>query len=379
MGYNPIIVAGCDSFKGCSLCKELKPLISFHRNAANPSGYSSQCIVCYGAGEKKRIYGLDTTALNLQLKQQNNKCAICDGLFTKKNPPKIDHCHISGKNRKLLCDGCNVGLGRFKENPKALRKAADYLEEYMSFITTKIVWNRNGDVVEQEGFLYEGPVEKCCGASSQQNAIEASQANYYNVLTQQAQQEFGQASTVFNDIYAAMSPIVAAGPDQQGFSQPELQNLNSTAIQGTGQAYSGAAESVRQQEAAQGGSNFVPSGATMQENEIVAGQAAAQEGSELNQIQAANYATGRQNYFTAAGDLAASTGTYNPATGAAGAANQGGSDAATTANQIAQENNSWMQAVSGALGGVTGSVVSGGMSNLGKGVGFFGQNAPAPS
>jgi hypothetical protein len=217
-----------------------------------------------------------------------------------------------------------------------------------------------------------------CGASSQQTQIEAQQAQYYSVLTQQAQQEFGQASKVFNDLYTAMAPIVAAGPNQQGFSAPELSSLNESAITGTSQAYTNAAQAVRQQQAAAGGREFIPSGATMQQNEIVAAQAAGQESSELNQIQQANYATGRQNYFTAAGDLAASTGTYNPATGAAGAANQSGEAAATTANQIAQENNSWMQAVSGALGGIAGGVVSGGMSNLGKGVGFFGGNAPPP-
>src|ERR1700677_734226 len=175
-----------------------------------------------------------------------------------------------------------------------------------------------------------------CGASSQQTQIEAEQANYYNVLTQQAQAEYGQASKVFNDLYSAMAPIVAAGPNQEGFSQGELANLNATATTGTGQAYSAAAQSVRQQEAAGMGSNFIPSGATLQTNAEIAGQGAAQEGSELNQIEQADYTTGRQNYFTAAGDLAAATGTYNPATGAAGAANQGGSDAANTANQIAQ-------------------------------------------
>ena len=218
-----------------------------------------------------------------------------------------------------------------------------------------------------------------CGASSSQNQIEQQQQQYYQTLQQQAQQEFGQASKVFNDIYTAMSPIIAAGPDQQGFSASELQNLNQTAITGTSQAYTSAAQAVRQQAAAAGGSNFVPTGASIQSNQVLAGGAAAQEGNELSQIEQANYATGRQNFFTAEGDLAAATGTFNPATGASGAANTGGEAAANTANQIAQENNSWMTAVSGALGGIAGGVVSGGMSNLGKGVGFFGSNAPAPT
>jgi hypothetical protein len=373
--YNPIIVAGCDSFKHCSKCKELKSLMGFHRNSANPTGYAAQCKSCYLAGEKQRIYGLDTNDLNLLIAQQNWKCAICTRMFTKNNAPRIDHCHSSGKNRKLLCDSCNVGLGNFKDNPQFLRKAADYLEEHMQFVTTKITWDIDGTVLEHEKYAYSGPYEKCCGASSQQEQIEASQQAYYQTLQSEANTEFQGAMKAFNDLYGVMAPIVAAGPNQLGYSAGQLQNLDTTAVTGTAQAYSGAAQAARQQAAAAGGSNFVPSGATLQENGIIAGQAAAQEGSELSQIMQSDYAQGNANFFQASGDLAAATGTFNPATAGAGAANTGGSDAANTANQIAQENNSWMQAVSGALGGIAGGVASGGMSNLGKGVGFFGQNA----
>lgn len=59
---------------------------------------------------------------NMELKQ-NRKCLICN----EKLPLKIDHDHATGKVRGLLCDLCNRGLGYFKDNPKLLVNAAEYI------------------------------------------------------------------------------------------------------------------------------------------------------------------------------------------------------------------------------------------------------------
>lgn len=40
----------------------------------------------------------------------------------------FDHCHTSGRFRGWLCDRCNKVLGLMKDDPKLLRKMADYLE-----------------------------------------------------------------------------------------------------------------------------------------------------------------------------------------------------------------------------------------------------------
>jgi|ERR1035441_296639 hypothetical protein len=61
---------------------------------------------------------------------QNGKCAICHKRFIDKKDIRTDHNHITNQVRQLLCNGCNTGLGYFRENPQALRNAADYLENW---------------------------------------------------------------------------------------------------------------------------------------------------------------------------------------------------------------------------------------------------------
>jgi hypothetical protein len=41
----------------------------------------------------------------------------------------VDHDHITGKVRGLLCNDCNLGIGHFKDNIEKLKLAIKYLEE----------------------------------------------------------------------------------------------------------------------------------------------------------------------------------------------------------------------------------------------------------
>lgn len=249
-------------------------------------------------------------------------------------------------------------------------------------ITTKITWDiSTGDVLKHEfhSVSDETPVALCCGASQGQKDVGQQQTSLFNQLTQQSQQVFGNSSTVFNDLISSFAPVVAAGPNQEGFSQGEKSNLDSQAITNTGQAYKNASQAVRESEAAVGGGNVsMPGGADIGKDLSIAESAAQQTSSELGQINEANYATGRDNYFKAATDLENATNVFNPSTEAGNAATGSGKAAADTQNQIAQENNSWVSAVTGALSGIAGDVVTGGMKNLGQGSGFFGQNSAPP-
>ena len=42
----------------------------------------------------------------------------------------IDHDHITGKTRGLLCLNCNIALGHVQDNPSRLRLMVAYLDKF---------------------------------------------------------------------------------------------------------------------------------------------------------------------------------------------------------------------------------------------------------
>lgn len=57
---------------------------------------------------------------------QQNLCALCSQPQKGKRLA-VDHDHGTGHIRGLLCDSCNTGLGKFKDDPMLLLRAVDYL------------------------------------------------------------------------------------------------------------------------------------------------------------------------------------------------------------------------------------------------------------
>lgn len=76
-------------------------------------------------------YGITEEDYELMLKRQDGKCAICstDTPTGKWKRFAVDHCHITGIVRGLLCNECNRGMGLLRDNSELLRKAANYLDE----------------------------------------------------------------------------------------------------------------------------------------------------------------------------------------------------------------------------------------------------------
>ena len=62
-----------------------------------------------------------------QLVKQGGGCAIC-GARPKVRRLNVDHEHLSGAVRGLLCARCNRGLGWFADRPERLEGAALYLK-----------------------------------------------------------------------------------------------------------------------------------------------------------------------------------------------------------------------------------------------------------
>ncbi|SRR6266404_3827515 len=78
---------------------------------------------------RQKRYGLDEVSFQRLMKVQEGKCAICCIKFDENEKvlkPHIDHDHVSGKVRGLLCQICNISLGVL-EKPGFLDAALRYL------------------------------------------------------------------------------------------------------------------------------------------------------------------------------------------------------------------------------------------------------------
>lgn len=170
---------------------------------------------------------------------------------------------------------------------------------------------------------------------------------------------FGASSNVFNTLTAAYSPIVAAGPNQPGYSLPEKQALDSQAIDATGAAYSSARQAIGEQEASIGGGNVaLPSGASIGPQLALSSATAKAESSELNSINIADYAQGNQNWLNAAQGLAGAPNVFGVAGNFGSNAISGGKTAFGEADTINQENIAAQNAELATIGGVVSGVGS---------------------
>jgi|RhiMethySRZTD1v2_1073278.scaffolds.fasta_scaffold378420_2 recombination endonuclease VII len=63
----------------------------------------------------------------IEIGQSFDVCDVCKRRSLVRRLAR-DHDHANDEWRGKLCQACNVGLGFFKEDPKRLRRAAEYVE-----------------------------------------------------------------------------------------------------------------------------------------------------------------------------------------------------------------------------------------------------------
>ena len=63
------------------------------------------------------------------LKKQEGLCAICHREEICKKRLAVDHCHKTGRVRKLLCHHCNCALGMVDDDRNKLVALISYLME----------------------------------------------------------------------------------------------------------------------------------------------------------------------------------------------------------------------------------------------------------
>lgn len=77
-------------------------------------------------------YGLSWEDFTKMLVACGCTCEGCGKQFAERDQREgacVDHDHLTGKIRGLLCHRCNRALGLLKDDAKVLRQLADYLEK----------------------------------------------------------------------------------------------------------------------------------------------------------------------------------------------------------------------------------------------------------
>jgi hypothetical protein len=78
-----------------------------------------------------RQHGLTRADYDQMLAAQDGRCAICRSATTQgRGRWHIDHDHVTGQVRGLLCNNCNMGIGYFGDDPEVMTAAAKYVARH---------------------------------------------------------------------------------------------------------------------------------------------------------------------------------------------------------------------------------------------------------
>ena len=133
--FDPTETGDAYEYKVCNRCGRLLPTVKF---SINQNGKNNRpvrrpsCTECRSIIDGKRVSSKDKKIwLTKKPDFEIWECPICGkrtipGLTSK---VVLDHNHITGKPRAWICDSCNTGLGRFKDDITTIKKAVQYLKK----------------------------------------------------------------------------------------------------------------------------------------------------------------------------------------------------------------------------------------------------------
>jgi hypothetical protein len=77
-----------------------------------------------------RKYGITEQAWDHLLARQDGRCAVCRTATPggRGESWHIDHDHVTGQVRGLLCQRCNLAIGMLGDSPDRIRAALRYIE-----------------------------------------------------------------------------------------------------------------------------------------------------------------------------------------------------------------------------------------------------------
>lgn len=113
----------------CAVCRSERSKESYHRDKSYYKRAGRQ-------NHLKRRYGLSVEDFDRMLAEQKNSCPICNRFLQAKADkgtswfPVVDHDHVTGKVRGILCNGCNTGIGLMGEDPARFTAAVAYLTKH---------------------------------------------------------------------------------------------------------------------------------------------------------------------------------------------------------------------------------------------------------
>lgn len=81
-------------------------------------------------------YGLTVEEYDRMFDAQKGRCAVCGGESANSGRARsnmsfcVDHDHVTGHVRGLLCHTCNRGIGMLNDDPNVLESAARYIRHH---------------------------------------------------------------------------------------------------------------------------------------------------------------------------------------------------------------------------------------------------------